>query len=214
MMSKFKLLFCVASWLIIAAISSNALGGFVLQFSLDNTVQSINVNAGDTFAVDVYIAETGLETRLSSDGLLGYGLRSEFNTSLLTAVDAESDNAFPLVGSPESDNSIAGQIDIFGASFAPPTGNVIRLARFNFIANTAGTTTIAFGDLDPSFSDFTLNDSPNFTDIDSDLFGSNFTNQTNFVVNIQAIPEPNSVLLCTVIASVAPLMRRLRKHLK
>ncbi len=63
-----------------SAVSRDCWGGLILQFSPNNTVTSINVNLNDTFNVDLYVAQDGGETRLTSAVLLSFGVRATYDT--------------------------------------------------------------------------------------------------------------------------------------
>ncbi|MDZ4848326.1 MAG: PEP-CTERM sorting domain-containing protein [Pirellulaceae bacterium] len=181
--------------------------GFVLGFNGTNTLNSANVFVGDSFAVNLYLIESNT-TNLTTFGLLGFGSRANYNSTVIQATGATNDANFPIAGG-SPDLSVNGQIDVYGGATSPPKMSSIHLATLNFNATAAGTSVISFGDFDPFVSDFTLNDSPTFTDLDPSLFSPTLGFKYDFTVKVAAVPEPSSLLGSSALA-LAFVMRRRR----
>ncbi|MDZ4848324.1 MAG: PEP-CTERM sorting domain-containing protein [Pirellulaceae bacterium] len=179
---------------------------FVIGFNPTNTLNSANVFVGDSFAVNLYLIESNT-TKLTTFGLLGFGSRATYNSTVIQATGATNDANFPIVGG-SPDLSVSGQIDLFGGATTPPKLSSIHLATLNFSAAAAGTTVISFGDYDPLISDFTLNDTPAFTDLDPSLFSPSLAFKFDFTVNVAAVPEPSSLLGCSTLGLTFVMWRR------
>lgn len=192
------------------ATSQNGFADLILQFSPSNTVTTINVTEYDPFSISLYIAQQGSETRLTNLGLLSFGVRGTYDAGLLTALGGSVSSDFPINGDPDIDISVLGQADMFGGSLSPPKSPSIFLGTFHFLAQAPGFTTINFGDLDSSFDDFSLNDSPAFTGIDQELFSPALNRVYGINVSITSVPEPSSFLFLTMVLSASFFATKLR----
>jgi len=184
--------------------------GFSLGFNATNDMNSKTVNVGDTFSVDLYLFET-VSTSLFTEGLLGFGTRATYDSAVIEAFNAINDASFPIVGA-GPDLSVKDQIDVYGAATTPPKSSAIRLTTLSFLAKNEGSSVIYFGDYDPNISDFTLNNTPSFTDLDPSLFTSSNPSY-NFTVHVTAVPEPSSILgsVGLALTYVLWIIRRRRK---
>ena len=200
----------LVAFVVCIAVSNTTKAGIVLAVSPDGLKQKFDVAVGDTFSIDLYVIESGT-TDLTNFGLLGFGSRVLYDPAMIAATSGQVDSNFPFTGGGSNpDFSTAGQIDVFGGAAAPPKSSVIHLARLNFSALSSGSTTIRFGDLDPTFGDFSLDDVA-VTSLDTTLFGNDLSLTFTFTANITAVPEPSA--LCLLAAGI-PLVLRARKRMK
>jgi hypothetical protein len=166
----------------------------VIGFDSNASLSSKSVQVGEQFSVDLYYVET--TTSLApTNGLFSFGTRGTFSSTLLQFDDGTVDSVFEAIGGGSNpDGSVAGQVDVFGASpSGAPKSLSIHLATLNFTAVSAGTAVISFGDLDPGFNDFSLDDDF-LTTLDPIVYGPMHLTH-NFTVNVSAVPEPSSVAL-------------------
>lgn len=196
--------------LLLIGASQHSKAELILQFSADNSVNGTSVFVGQSFLVDIYLVETS--TSNLSNGLLGFGFRGTFDSSRLQATGGTTDPVFNFTGSPNANISFPGQVDMFGGASVPPQAAVIHLGQLNFLALSPGSSVILFGDLDSNFDDFTLNDAPSFTSLDSAIFGAGGVGTFGFNVSITAVPEPSSLVTILLTLSL-PLIARSRKRI-
>ena len=180
---------------------------YILAFNPTNSLNSVIVPVG-SFSVDLYLIESNT-TNLTTHGLLGFGTRGTINSSLLSATGATNAVTFPISGG-SPDLSVPGRIDVYGGASSPPKFASIRLATLNFLAVSPGTTSIVFGDLDTGVSDFTLSNSPTFTDLDGLIFAPGGIPRT-FTFTVQAVPEPSSFTSVSLLVLVAAALARSRR---
>jgi len=183
--------------------------GFILAFNPTNSLNFAIVPVGSNFSVDLYLLESSTSD-LTTHGLLGFGTRGTFNSSLLVATGATNAVSFPISGG-SPDLSVPGRIDVYGGASSPPKLATIRLATLNFLAVSPGTSSIVFRDLDPGISDFTLSNSPTFTDLDGLIFAPGGIPRF-FTFTVQAVPEPSSFASVSLIVFVAAALTRSRRY--
>jgi len=183
--------------------------GFILAFNPANSLNSAIVPVGSNFSVDLYLLESSTSD-LTTHGLLGFGTRGTFDSSLLVAAGATNAVSFPISGG-SPDLSVPGRIDVYGGASSPPKLATIRLATLNFLAVSPGTSSIVFRDLDPGISDFTLSNSPTFTDLDGLIFAPGGIPRF-FTFTVQAVPEPSSFASVSLIVFVAAALTRSRRY--
>lgn len=97
-MKRLTLLFAA----VIFAMSANQTqADLVIEFSDGNTTGNVFTAAvGSVVTIDVFVTETGGNTELSTDGLVGFGLDASYGaTSGIAAVVTANnvDSSFPLV---------------------------------------------------------------------------------------------------------------------
>lgn len=199
-----KLIMLSTTWLAAMFGLSACQAGFVLQFSPNNTLNELQLNVGDTFSVNIYLAQTGSENRLVDDGLVGFGVRGTYNSSILQSTGGSVNPAFAIT--PTVDSTQPGQVDAFGGSLAPPQQAAILLTTVNFQAILPGVTSLSVGDLDNGLSDFALNDLAT-TDLDPILFGASLNQTYSLNITVVAVPEP-TILPCVLALSMLFRNRR------
>ncbi|MCA9158881.1 MAG: hypothetical protein KDA72_11170 [Planctomycetales bacterium] len=186
----------------------------ILQFSPDNLQSGTTVSIGNTFAVDLYVAESGGETGMVDSGLFSFGTLATYSTANLQFLSGTIDPVWTPLFSELFAGPQQGQISAYGAAFDEiPKADVIHLATFQFQAIEAGITSILFGDLDSTIDDFTLGDAtvdnPFPTSLDVPLFGDTLTNTYGFSVNIQSTAVPESSAFSSIIfAFILWLLRK------
>ena len=181
----FSICIYLSTWLL-----STGQAELIIGFDANGTVTGTDVRVNDNFSIELYLIET-TTSQLSDFGLLAFGTRGTFSSSILQARGGTIDPNFPFIGMGNPDTSMAGLVDVFGGATNAPKANSIRLVQLQFRALSPGITSIAFGDLDPAFSDFSLNNLA-VNDLDVVLFQNSRT--YNFLVNVSPVPEPSSLL--------------------
>ncbi|MDE0938118.1 MAG: PEP-CTERM sorting domain-containing protein, partial [Mariniblastus sp.] len=154
---------------------------------------------------DIFVTETGANTELSTDGLLGFGLDASYGaTSGVSAVVTANsvDSSFPFVNDDAFDNA---NLKLAGVTFGtPPQGTSIGLGQFSVSVSDIGVTGFSFGDYS-TFSDFVTANSG--TDLDPIIFAGGRT----FDFSISAVPEPTTALMFGS-AALGMLVPRRRKR--
>ncbi|MEL6104878.1 MAG: PEP-CTERM sorting domain-containing protein [Planctomycetota bacterium] len=189
----------------------------------------VDVAIGDVTRVNVFIIETGAnESRLSDSGLLTAGLVADFNTGLgeVTTIigqnlplDPNAGNAplfrFNQGPAPSFDNTagtlqMQGGINLNDARDDPGFGTgTAFVGFFEFEAQAEGSTTFTLSDPNATatVANNVLNDTPNFTDIDAELFAA----APSLTITVAtAIPEPSAFFALSAIAGACTLRRRRR----
>ena len=179
---------------------------FIVDFSVNQGASFSNrfaAEVGDDLTVDVYLRETGGESRLSDSGLITFASRASFDDSLATVTDVRinSDLFDDLSSSTGIESSTAFSIVGEDPTFIGVAQSNILLGSFTVRITGAGVTEFAFGDFDPrpNVGDFLLGDN-DFTEIDAELFSASrnasSTDRSHmYRVSITSVPEPGSAFL-------------------
>ena len=202
MRSKFCLLMAM---LLMPAASIQA--DILIQFSDGlSTGTQFNVAENSTTTITVSVVETGLNTELSLDGLVGFGLTGTYGatsgvsgTVIANAVDPAFDTATDEDFTASALDLAGIDIDFAGDGF--PMGSSIVLGQFDVLVNGAGVTEFVFDDYS-ALSDFAT---PSAVDLDPTIFA----NARTFGFTIATIPEPGSAIAIAGIGLVG-LVRRKR----
>ncbi|MGB2500023.1 MAG: PEP-CTERM sorting domain-containing protein [Mariniblastus sp.] len=178
----------------------------VIEFSDgSSTGNSFTASLGSVVTIDVFVTETGANTELSTDGIIGFGLEASYGaTSGVSALVTSNtvDSAFPFVTDDAFDNS---NLKLAASTFGtPPKGTSIALGQFSVAVSDIGVTEFSFGDYS-TFSDFVTANSA--TDLDPVIFAGGRT----FDFSISAVPEPTTALMFGS-ATLALLVPRRRKR--
>ncbi len=178
----------------------------VIEFSDgSSTGNSFTASVGSVVTIDIFVTETGANTELSTDGLVGFGLEASYGaTSGVSALVTSNavDSGFPFVTDDTFDNS---NLKLAASTFGtPPQGTSIALGQFSVSVSDIGVTEFSFGDYS-TFSDFVTANSA--TDLDPVIFAGGRT----FDFSISAVPEPTTALMFGS-ATIALLLPRRRKR--
>ena len=100
----------------------------VIEFSDgSSTGNSFTASVGSVVTIDVFVTETGANTELSTDGIIGFGLEASYGaTSGVSALVTANtvDSAFPFVTDDAFDNS---SLKLAASTFGtPPLRDVDR----------------------------------------------------------------------------------------
>jgi hypothetical protein len=178
----------------------------IIEFSDGSATGNVFTAAvGSVVTIDVFVTETGGNTELSSDGLVGFGLDASYSATsgIAGVVTANSvDSAFPFVTDEAFDNS---NLKLAAFTTTPPQGTSIALGQFSVSVSDVGVTQFSFGDYnpDPTFSDFST---VSGVDLDPILFAGGRT----FDFSISAVPEPTTALMfgSAALGMLAPRRRK------
>jgi hypothetical protein len=177
----------------------------VIEFSDgSSTGNTFTAAVGSVVTIDIFVTETGANTELSTDGLVGFGLDANYGaTSGISAVVTANsvDGAF----SNPTDEAFSNS-NLKLAAFTlgtPPQGTTIVLGQMNVSVSDIGVTGFSFGDYS-TFSDFVTANSA--TDLDPIIFAGGRT----FDFSISAVPEPTTALMfgSAALAMLAPRRRK------
>lgn len=201
-MKRLTLLFAAV---IFSLLSSQTQADLIIEFSDGNAIGNVFTAAvGSVVTIDVFVTETGGNTELSTDGLVGFGLDASYSaTSGITAVVTANsvDSAFPFVTDEAFDNS---NLKLAGSTFGtPPQGTSIALGQFSVSVSDIGVTEFSFDDYS-TLSDFVTANSA--TDLDPVIFAGGRT----FDFSISAVPEPTTALMfgSAALGMLAPRRRK------
>lgn len=195
---------------VILAVSSfnQVQADLVIEFSDGNTTgNSFTAAVGSVVTIDIFVTETGANTELSTDGLVGFGLDASYGaTSGVSAVVTANsvDSSFPFVNDDAFDNA---NLKLAGVTFGtPPQGTSIGLGQFSVSVSDIGVTEFSFGDYDPNptIDDFVT---PSGSKLDPIIFAGGRT----FDFSISAVPEPTTALMFGS-AALGMLVPRRRKR--
>lgn len=178
----------------------------ILGFSVDEGQtfsNTITVNPGELVVFDIYARELNPTNTLSTEGLSNMGTRATFNNEYgsVTSV-AVTNSSFNFLPDAGFDNGL-GELSFTAGTLGAVSGADILMGRVEFSALSPGTTEFLFGDWDPFLSDMV---SGIGTDLDSLFFNDQLTGTHQF--SITAVPEPSSVVLCSLGLSLFLLNRR------
>ena len=208
----------VLSTLLLVAGPASADFSFQFTDQNGNTVPSnaFTVAQGSSVNVNLYLTQSNGETRLSSPGMISAGVALSYNKSIANTTAVTGNSSFDQQspsGVGTSKAAINESIVSNPAVTAPTTGanaNRIFLGQFTFQGVTPGTTSLQTstphaGSM-PPIADNVLNDSPTFTSIDSLIANASAT------ITVTAVPEPGSMILCTIAASACAFAAWRRRH--
>ncbi|MDG1511874.1 MAG: hypothetical protein P8R31_09275, partial [Mariniblastus sp.] len=188
-MKRLTLLFAAV---IFSLSSSQTQADLIIEFSDGSATGNVFTAAvGSVVTIDVFVTETGGNTELSSDGLIGFGLDASYGaTSGVSAVVTANsvDSSFPFVNDDAFDNA---NLKLAGVTFGtPPQGTSIGLGQFSVSVSDIGVTEFSFGDYNPNptTDDFVT---PSGSKLDPILFAGGRT----FDFSISAVPEPTTALM-------------------
>ena len=200
-MKRLTLLFAAV---IFSLLSSQTQADLIIEFSDGNAIGNVFTTAvGSVVTIDVFVTETGGNTELSTDGLVGFGLDASYSaTSGITAVVTANsvDSAFPFVTDEAFDNS---NLKLAAFTTTPPQGTSIALGQFSVSVSDIGVTEFSFDDYS-TLSDFVTANSA--TDLDPVIFAGGRT----FDFSISAVPEPTTALMfgSAALGMLAPRRRK------
>ncbi|MEM9412538.1 MAG: hypothetical protein AAGA30_15595 [Planctomycetota bacterium] len=200
MIIKFKTIFSVCTLLVIG-LSQNATADLILTFSNDDGVtfgDNLEITDGQTGVVSIYLAQTDPTTLLSVDGLTGFGLSVDLeSTGAGTLVSSEVDSAFDFVQTEEFTETTA-LLDAAAFFNSTPVASMVRLGSFEFSATRQGTATLSIGDIRPGDTSADVNWlSGTGAELDQLVFGSGSANRFDLTLSVVPVPEPG---YCTTIA--------------
>ncbi len=187
--------------------SSQTQADLIIEFSDGSATGNVFTAAvGSVVTIDVFVTETGGNTELSSDGLIGFGLDASYGaTSGVSAVVTANsvDSSFPFVNDDAFDNA---NLKLAGVTFGtPPQGTSIGLGQFSVSVSDIGVTEFSFGDYNPNptTDDFVT---PSGSKLDPILFAGGRT----FDFSISAVPEPTTALMfgSAALGMLAPRRRK------
>ena len=203
-MKRLTLLFAAV---IFSLSSSQTQADLIIEFSDGSATGNVFTAAvGSVVTIDVFVTETGGNTELSSDGLVGFGLDASYSaTSGVSAVVTANsvDSSFPFVNDDAFDNA---NLKLAGVTFGtPPQGTSIGLGQFSVSVSDIGVTEFSFGDYNPNptTDDFVT---PSGSKLDPILFAGGRT----FDFSISAVPEPTTALMfgSAALGMLAPRRRK------
>jgi hypothetical protein len=187
---------------------SNVAAGYTFLFTdaSGNPNTSFSVGVGQTVTIDVYVAQTGSSTGLSAQGLNSGGVQLNTSSPSIATVTSVTPNAqFDNSSSGIGANAFVTVNQVFSPAIkAPTTGstppplNAVLLGAFTFTGQSAGSTltvtavpstgtsvnVIAPGGADSGSIDSMLSASP-----------------VSASINVFAVPEPASMILCGLAVS-------------
>ncbi len=187
--------------------SSQTQADLIIEFSDGSATGNVFTAAvGSVVTIDVFVTETGGNTELSSDGLIGFGLDASYGaTSGVSAVVTANsvDSSFPFVNDDAFDNA---NLKLAGVTFGtPPQGTSIGLGQFSVSVSDIGVTEFSFGDYNPNptTDDFVT---PSGSKLDPILFAGGRT----FDFSLSAVPEPTTALMfgSAALGMLAPRRRK------
>jgi PEP-CTERM motif len=190
----------ICTVLFFTALTSRADAGVILSFSQ----ASANIAVGESVDVDLILTQTsppisGADIRTNGLFNVDVQLNLDSNFASVTAITPGSGFADPFFRSvpkiPLLSITAVDHANGVRAQLGSPTS--ITLATFTFTGISAGTTLATTID-SPFFTDFVFvtDPSPN-ADIDSQIFGAE-----QFAVTVSAVPEPSSIILFALGASI------------
>jgi len=203
-MKRLTLLFAAV---IFSLSSGQTQADLIIEFSDGSATGNVFTAAvGSVVTIDVFVTETGGNTELSSDGLIGFGLDASYGaTSGVSAVVTANsvDSSFPFVNDDAFDNA---NLKLAGVTFGtPPQGTSIGLGQFSVSVSDIGVTEFSFGDYNPNptTDDFVT---PSGSKLDTILFAGGRT----FDFSISAVPEPTTALMfgSAALGMLAPRRRK------
>ncbi|MDG2181349.1 MAG: PEP-CTERM sorting domain-containing protein [Mariniblastus sp.] len=203
-MKRLTLLFAAV---IFSLSSSQTQADLIIEFSDGSATGNVfTASVGSVVTIDVFVTETGGNTELSSDGLIGFGLDASYGaTSGVSAVVTANsvDSSFPFVNDDAFDNA---NLKLAGVTFGtPPQGTSIGLGQFSVSVSDIGVTEFSFGDYNPNptTDDFVT---PSGSKLDPILFAGGRT----FDFSISAVPEPTTALMfgSAALGMLAPRRRK------
>lgn len=203
-MKRLTLLFAAV---IFSLSSSQTQADLIIEFSDGSATGNVfTASVGSVVTIDVFVTETGGNTELSSDGLIGFGLDASYGaTSGVSAVVTANsvDSSFPFVNDDAFDNA---NLKLAGVTFGtPPQGTSIGLGQFSVSVSDIGVTEFSFGDYNPNptTDDFVT---PSGSKLDPILFAGGRT----FDFSISAVPEPTTALMfgSAAVGMLAPRRRK------
>ncbi len=178
-----------------------------MQFSPTNaSLNHFETPVGSTVNVDVYAAQNGISTDLTTFGLISMGFAVTYDPTKIDLVGIK----FAFSGSFPSNHEFlenSGKLQVYGdVGGGNPQGfkgNPILLGTLSLQTKVTGNFNIVFGDFDPAVSslkEFVLQVNAPDTDLDKVLFGDNLLGTYQFSVGqIAAVPEPGSILLLSTV---------------
>ena len=210
----------VLSVLLFTAGSTSADFSFQFTDQNGNTVPSnaFTVAQGSSVNVNLYLTQSNGETRLTSPGMQSAGVALTYNNSIANTTSVTGNAAFDVqttsgVGTGKA--SINDSAVVNPPVTAPTSGanaNRILLGQFTFQGASVGTTSLVtstpHAGSKPPIADNVLADSPTFTSIDSLIANASAT------ITVTAVPEPGSMILCSLAASACALAAWRRRRCK
>ncbi len=197
------------SW---SPVTSNAQ---TLDFSIDggnSFGNSFDVATGSTTNVEVYLSDVAPGTVLSSEGLFGFGLRGDLDSTAAGSVASASINpTFDFVTTDDF-NAIAIEWEAAVLANSIPTASSVLLGSFQFNSTGSGVSALTFGDIDPGSTSLEANWLSGFgTELDESIFGSGSANTFVLSLNSNAVPEPGTASLFVFGSMVLSAFRRRRQ---
>ncbi|MFK7765810.1 MAG: PEP-CTERM sorting domain-containing protein [Mariniblastus sp.] len=183
----------------------------IVEFSDGVTTgTAFNADVGTTVVFSVFVTETGGNTELSTDGLIGFGLTGNYSATSGTAAVVSNvaiDPAFDTATDTDFSSTafdLAG-VDVDFAGDGSPMGSSIRLGSVSVDVTGIGVTQFVLEDYSP-LSDFVT---PSVVDLDPTIFagGRNFS----FTVNAVGVPEPASAAVLGCVG-IGMLLRRRKQN--
>lgn len=168
----------------------------------------VTENTTNTFFVAVM--ETDDNDELSTDGLVGFGLKANYSATSGVGgevVAASVDDGFDKT----NDNSFSTtELNLAGADFEPndgiPTGSTIALGQFDFMVTGLGVTEFVFDDYSP-FADFVTGEA---VELDPIIFAAGRTFQLTITAVPAVVPEPGALAALSCVG-LAILSRRRKR---
>ncbi len=187
-------------------LSQIASADLVLSFSIDggtNFDSEFDVLAGDSLTVGVYLQETALDTILTDEGLLGFGLAAVTSPTNLGLISAATIN--PTFDFPSTNEFTASTTNWEATVFlnSAPSGTAVELGTFQFDTNANGTTVFSFSDIQPGTGSANTNwlTGLSGSELDQQIFGAGSSNTFQFSINASsAVPEPSSIVMLSCLA--------------
>lgn len=199
------LIFAIVTCLV-SNISGFAQADIVVLFSDGSTTATnfdVAVNSTNTFFVSVM--ETDSNDELSSDGLVGFGLRADYAAITGNKAEVVANSVDSAFDTPTDESftstviNLAG-VDIDFASDGFPMGTSILLGQFDVNVSAAGVTEFVFGD----YSDLSDFATPSAVDLDPVIFVDSRT----FSMTVSAVPEPTAFVAMGLMGVCGLIQRR------
>jgi len=195
----------IVSMLWIHAPSAHA--DLFVEFSDGTTVgNNFSVSAGSTETISIFLTESAPNTELSTDGLIGYGLRANYGatsgtSALVTGYAHNGDFNFDV-----ANNISATDLEVAASAILVPavTGTSVLLGQMDVQVSAIGTTVFTFDDRTAgAFSNFA-------TESGADLDPIIFAGGRTFDLTIVGVPEPSSCAILFGLTLFGAMNRRRR----
>ncbi len=185
-----RALTCAAA---MALLAGSAHARLFFQFNDVNGLPISNLTIGgpgQQGAFRVYLAEDDASSFLQDEGLAGFGVRLDYDSSLAAIASASDVTPNPVFDAPSLVNIAAGEVEVNGFSFVnapamPDAAGRVFLAEFTLTAGSPGSSLVVTSDPHPApFTDTLTGDS---TALDQLI--------ANASIVVTVLPEPNTLAL-------------------